>query len=270
MAQQPLRILQSQEISPEATQLAGTYQLGEPLADYKVGLTKRMRTYVILGAVGTIICAGLTYLVWTSPQDNDSMSGIILLAAFTLGCLGLAIYNLLIPVIYRTWHVYVCKNGFVFTSGKKHEPYRWDAIASVILDIKSYQQYGMNTGTTYKYTVQRNDGEKLVLDDKFIDVDALGNTITQEATVHMFPNVLANFSAGQTIAFGPLSVNKQGMSNGKNTLPWSEVRGVFVNKGFVIVLQKGKKSSWANIRVAKVPNVFVLDALAHSLAPAEK
>lgn len=228
-----------------------------------------MRTYVIIGIAGTILFAALTYLVLTSPQDNDSMSTTLLMAAFALGCLGLAIYNLIIPVIYRG-HVYVCKEGFVFTSGKKNEPYRWDAIASVMLDIRNAKMYGMNVGTSYKYTVQRNDGEKLVLDDKFIDVDALGSTITQEATQHMLPKVLTDFDAGQTIAFGPLSVNQQGISNGQNMLPWLEVRGVFINKGFVIVLQKGKKSSWVNIRVAKVPNVFVLDALVHSLASAEK
>jgi hypothetical protein len=269
VAQQPLRILQSQEFSPEATQLAGTYQLGEPLADYKVGLTKRMRTYAIIGIAGTIFWAVLIYLGLTSPQNNDGMSGTLTFAAFALGCLGLAVYYLTIPVI-KPWHVYVCKEGFAFTNGKKSEPYRWDSIASVMLDITSYSQYGMNTGTTYKYTVRRNDGEKLVLDDKFIDVDALGNTITQEAAVHMLPRVMADFNAGQTITFGSLSVNQQGVSNGRNILPWSEVSGVFINKGFVIVLQKGKKSSWANIRVAKVPNVFVLDALVRSLAPAEK
>lgn len=270
MTQQPLRILQSQEISPEATQLAGTYQLGEPLVDYKVGLTKSMRTYVILGGVGAILFATLAYLASTSSQDNDSTSPTLVLAAFALVCLGLVIYYLIIPVIYRAWHVYVCKEGFVFTSGKKHEPYRWDAIASVMLDIRNAKMYGINVGTSHKYTVQRNDGEKLVLNDKFIDVDALGNTVTQEATQHMLPKVMADFNAGQTITFGPLSVNQQGVSNGKNMLPWPEVHGVFVNKGFVTVLQKGKKSSWANIQVSKVPNVFVLDALARSLATAGK
>src|SRR5579884_1427550 len=142
MAQQPLRVLQAQEISSEATQLAGTYQLGEPLADYKVGLTRGMLTYIVLGGVGAILFGVLAFAGLTSPQNNDSSSG-TLLAVFALICLGLCLYYLSIPVLYRAWRVYVCKEGFVFTNGKKNEPYRWDAIASIMLDIRSARMYGI-------------------------------------------------------------------------------------------------------------------------------
>jgi hypothetical protein len=262
---QPLQVVQQQALPAEATQLAGTYQLGEPLADYRIGLTKRMRSYVVIGIVGAILFGALAVIIFTSPQDKDSMSSTLLFGLFALGCLGLVANNLRYPLLYKGWHVYVCKEGFIFTTGKKSEPFRWDAIAGVWLDLKSYRQYGMNVGTTYKYTVQRNDGEKLVLDDKFMEVDALGNTITQETTLHMLPRTLEDFNAGKVITFGPLSVDQQGVSNGKNTLSWSEVGGVVINSGRVIVTRRGKADNWLTMEVAKVPNVFVLDALVRSL-----
>ena len=266
---QPLQVVQQQTLPPEATQLAGTYQLGEPLVDYKVGLTRRMRTYIVIGIIGAIICAALTVVIFISPQDKDSMSSTLLFGVFTLGFLALAVSNLCYPLLYKGWHVYVCKEGFIFTTGKKNEPFRWDAIAGVWLEIKNYSSYGVKVGSTYKYTVQRNDGEKLVLDEKFIEVDALGNTVTQETTQSMLPRTLEDFNAGKTIAFGPLSLNQQGISNGKNMLPWSEVSGIGINKGMVLVGKKGKKLNWLTIEVAKVPNVFVFDALARSLVSAQ-
>jgi hypothetical protein len=87
-------------------------------------------------------------------------------------------------------------------------------------------------------------------------------------TKTLLPQVVAAYNAGQTITFGPLSVNRQGLTNilGK-LLPWSEITGIDTQSGYIAVRQAGKWLKWSNQPVARIPNAFVFLALVKSLLP---
>jgi len=255
-----LRVLQQQALPPEAEQLASTYQLGKPRADYKVGLTKWMRSYIIIGIVGVIICAFLAAITFNSPDDSTRQLA-LLCVFFGVLCIVLIGYYLRFPVLYGAWHVFVCDGGFIFSRGKVAECFRWDQIEGVWEDLKAYSRYGMRTGTTHKYTIRRNDGVQVQFDDRFVEVETLGETIAHEVKERMLPRLIAAFQAGQTVHFGPISLNMQGVSNGKDRLPWEEIRGISTEDGYFKVRKEGKIVNWAAVEVAKIPNINVLQEL---------
>lgn len=49
--------------------------------------------------------------------------------------------------------------------------------------------------------------------------------------LHM-PRAIAAFQGGQVIPFGPLSVGRQGLGNGRETIPWHELQNVEVKRGY--------------------------------------
>lgn len=67
--------------------------------------------------------------------------------------------------------------------------------------------------------------------------------------------------AGSTITFGPLSVSQQGVSNGKELLPWYQIKGIEIQRGTVMVKKEGKRLNWSSVRVPQIPNFFVFNAL---------
>ncbi|GCE16124.1 DUF6585 family protein [Tengunoibacter tsumagoiensis] len=258
-----LRVIGQNDLSAEATVLAGTYQLGEPQAEYKIGLKKWMVTYIWMGIIGAIIGIVLAVLGLMGMASDDSawQLAVVGVACF-FGCLYLIARYARYPLVRRSWKVVVCAKGFIFTKNGQAEAFAWDQIESVWQEIKVYKKYGTTTGTTYKYTVRRKDGVQVLIDDTFEDNDVLGQKIVEEAHNVQLPLAIEAFHAGQTLHFGPLSISAQGLSNGKELLPWDgTIRRINISNGYFEVKKTDKLLLWANIEVSKIPNVLVLHNL---------
>ena len=85
--------------------------------------------------------------------------------------------------------------------------------------------------------------------------------IQAEAFKHLMPRAIESYSAGGTLHFGKLSINQAGIDNGKEVVPWAQVKSVQVSNGFIVIKKDGKWLNWANVAVAQTPNFFVFLAL---------
>jgi hypothetical protein len=107
------------------------------------------------------------------------------------------------------------------------------------------------------YTVRRRDGTSLVFRDSLRGVEALGDRVSSETAHSLFPRARDAYQAGEQVAFGDLTVSKQGVGSKGKTLPWTEFQSVEVVKGVVKIQQRGKRFSWASVPVRKVPNMLL-------------
>jgi hypothetical protein len=247
-------------LSPAAQQAIGTYQLGTPQAEFKIGLNRHYLTGIIAGIVVTGFFGAIVF----AAGDSGSNSSLILLLFALLGFV-LLVYYVVDFLTHMSWRVYLCDQGFLLMKGTQAEPYRWEQIQAMWQEVTRHYRNGVYTGTTHKYTVQRLDGQKIVFNDKFKQVEKLGDALSEAITNFMLPRALASYNAGQVLNFGPLSVSKQGVSNGKETLPWHEIKEFGVNRGYVSVRKEGKWLNWSTIAVAKIPNFFVFMSLTRSI-----
>lgn len=252
--QQPMRVLQHQQFSPEAEQMAGMYQLGTLQGEYRVRFKKATIILIVLAFLLGIFFLGASF-------TGDTASAELMFILFALLFIGGGLYLALTPFIYRSWRVYVCADGFAFIRGNKTDAFRWDQIESMWQMIVKRYTNGIYTGTYHKYTVRRKDGVQVVFNDRFANVEDLGNAISRAITNLLFPQVVAAYNAGQTITFGDLSISLQGVSNGRELLPWSQIKEMGVKQGVVTVRKEGKWLSWSTIRASQVPNIFVFMAL---------
>lgn len=252
----PMSIPPHQQLPPEAETLAKTYQLGTPLGIHRmrVKLAGAILVGIFFIFFGGIF--GLAAIFILSPVT------IVLSLIGMLFFMGFGIYIIAMPIISRSWRIYVCSDGFIFVRGNsKIIPFPWDQIDFMWQAVTRRYVNGIYVRTIYKYTVRRKDGDQVILDDRFADIEALGNKIATEMTRYQLPLAINSFNSGNTLTFGRLSVNLQGVSNGDRMLPWSQVRKIDIQQGTVKVLNENKWLSWSSARVANIPNIFVFMAL---------
>ena len=262
MAQQA-RISSPPQLPQEAYQYAGMYQLGNPVAVYRVSFRQN--------SVGGIFCLLLAVvLVYIIHQDGfyvfDNPSAVffvILVLLFAAGGVYLLVFY---PLIHGSWRIYACTGGFVFLKGSKAVACRWDQVAFVWQRITRHYTNGVYTGTSFKYTVRRADGVEIIINQQIRNGAQLGTLIQREATSRLTPRALAGFQAGQTLQFGPFSVSRQGLGTSRGMLPWNEVQQVSANRGVVVIQQRGQRRGKSYGGVDKVPNLYVFFNVANAIA----
>ncbi len=180
----------------------------------------------------------------------------------------------------RNLRVYVYEHGLVFLKRDSNDVIRWDQIAFVWHKVKKittttrntnpstgYTTTTTSTTTNHTYAVQRVDGAKFVFDRTFSRLRELGKTIEQESARYLLSQAIAAYNAGHPIMFGKMSVSFSGVSDGRKTLLWSELKSIKVdeNNGAIAIRKQGKWLNWSNISLSETPNVLVFETLVNSI-----
>lgn len=183
--------------------------------------------------------------------------------------------------------VFVYPWGFHWTRGDEESRVRWDQVTDILSDVKRWSSRGREQGTQYTYTLTLADGKQRKiygwLDPRpsrasqavhlratpgvttEVTIEQLGRLFQDGVTRARLPEAIDRFNAGQTITFGPVTVNLAGISAGKKSLPWSEIEDVQTKQGWVSVKKEGKWLTWKSVPVRAIPNYFVFDALVRAI-----
>lgn len=168
--------------------------------------------------------------------------------------------------------VYLFQKGFILVRWGRIRVYPWTEIQCIWQHITRHYKKTIfgekDKGTTYKYTIRRVDGKKLVLDNQVKDIGDLGKTMTQQLSKFVFPTTIASLEAGKTLDFGPWKINAQGISNKKGQLPWQDVQTYQIVDGRIYILRKKGAGYWGNESVQFIPNILVFTALVDYLLTA--
>jgi hypothetical protein len=235
---------------------AEALQFGPPLAEYKPGIVGRVLAAII--GVGTAV-----FGLFLFTQGSDAIVFALILLAFA----GLCAWSFFSNLGRR---VLVFPAGLVASAGGKTDVIRWEQIAGVWQSVTKQYVNGVPTGTQRIYTIQTATGRRLKFTNAYGKVANLGETIQNETFKRMMPAAVAAYNAGGVVAFGPLSVSPQGLSNSKETLPWSQIKGVQISRGYISVNKQGKWLAWSSQPVAKIPNVFVFLTLVDNIIGVKK
>lgn len=168
--------------------------------------------------------------------------------------------------------VYQFADGLVRAKGEQLDVIRWDAVTSVIQNVRRrgyYYAWGgvlaaafaNRNGTPHSVTVQRTDGAIFKFNSTVQHVTQLIQTIQTAVMQAHMPRAMAAFNAGSPVTFGSLTLSQQGLSNGREIVPWNEVQSVDIKQGQVIVKRVGKTFRWANVNIGQIPNVLVFMSL---------
>lgn len=241
----------SQQLPDAIYQQAAVHDLGQLVTVYKPRFSNPFFILVIALLIAAIDVAAVVALYYA----------------------GWVVYYLFaIPVIAIVWaanalfnfnlRVYLFANGFIRTRGQRGEAVRWDQVQAIWEKVTQTYYTRTLMYTAHMYTVQRSDGKVLKQGRGLQNSRDMGLRMMREIRKVLLPTVRTAYEAGQTLSFGPISVNMQGLSRGKELIPWSEVGSITLKQGTVCVEKNGRQLRWSSpVKAADVPNLSVLIAL---------
>jgi hypothetical protein len=240
-------------------QVAAAQRLGAFTKAYKASLVRTIIGSLVFLVAAALFCAGGIF----PPELTVTTRGLLLV--FGLFFLGLAISLGYSVIQVANQRIYLFEQGLVIDKGKQVQAFPWNQTAAVWQSITRNYRNGRYVGTTYVYTLRRVDGYQLKLNNLTKDIAELGPAIAQGITRELVPRALHAIRVGQTLMFAPFSLNRQGIGNGREFLPWSQVQGVDMKQGRVTVKKTGtSRDSWTG-KVAKIPNFLVFTVVAEEM-----
>ena len=105
------------------------------------------------------------------------------------------------------------------------------------------------------------DGREIQIGDAVNRVIDLGTIIQREVTKLLLPRTIASYKSGETLSFGKVNVNRQGVNNGKEMIPWDQIDAIEVRSGLIVVQKYGRVMKWSTVREHETPNVYILQNL---------
>ncbi len=130
-------------------------------------------------------------------------------------------------------------------------------MSAVWQSITRNYRNGRYVGTTSIYTLRRVYGYQVKLNNLTRDIAELGPAIARGVTRELVPHALHSIRVGQTLMFASFDVDREGIGDGRTFLFWSQVQGVEVQQGRVIVKRAETGQAVWKEKAAKIPNLLV-------------
>lgn len=241
------------------------YQLGNPVQMYRANSS--MWVNLLLGSVLVLLgLLGIMALVASRAPLN--LNGPLFWYLLTI---GIGVTLLIIWYRHRDLRVQVFDYGFVHTQAGTTRAFRWEELQTMWWNVRRHYVHGIHAHTTQVYTIEAINGERLKLTGAIARVDHLAKIIQHEMYQQLFPQAMALYNSGATLEFGPLSLSQAGISNGKELLPWQQMKEIRADNGTIVIRKHKTLFRWANVSGAKIPNLAVCLAIvkyATNLTPA--
>lgn len=252
-------IAQQNMLPLEVQQAAAAQRLGTFIKVYKSSLTRTIIGVVFFLVGGILFLAGGIF-----PTDISIVTRVILLF-FGISFAALAIYMAFTVIRVAGQQIYLFQQGMVIFKKNQVQAIHWNQISEVLQSITRNYRNGVYVGTTYIFTLRLADGYQIKLDNLTKNIAELGPAVAQGITRELVPRAFQTLQTGQTLTFAPFSVNYQGISKGREFIPWGQVEAINVNRGYVKIKTVGTSKSWSSVMVSKIPNYLVFTVVAEEL-----
>jgi hypothetical protein len=242
------------------------------------------------GATTLQVPAGLSVTMFGAPISVHTSQKNALVAPVVVGGIGIALLCVAVAVAVMgpwpaalavaavstlltslgAWNIFrvraavgtlvIYEGGLAALVGSRASAWSWDDVASVT----TKERWVTGNRTVYherRYEISKASGEMLtLLDDRFgPDVDQIACVVRDRSTASRLPEFQRTYDAGQSLAFGAVTVSRTGIQITGQNVAWADVANVVVKKGRLTVTLK----SGAVLRetVWKIPNIELLGAV---------
>ena len=237
-------------------------ELGALKSDYK---NNPAYARDLLGFIILFVLAGVIVLVIGFMQNNVRDQLPIMGGGLLLLAIGVKLYFDFRGRLRVSAAVY--DDGFVFTD-RRNRPIlcRWDDVTEVYETV-IYRGRRLGHPRWWRYTVHRNGGRPIKLDDAITGVRKLGLVIQKEVDKRLLPQAVEIYKTGETVMFGPqIGLNRQGLVFGQKLLPWKQVTEIKFSKlGSLQINQRDQRRAWKIIPHPKIANYPTLKAMLHQV-----
>ncbi len=152
--------------------------------------------------------------------------------------------------------------------GEKTEVVLWRDVNRVIrVDRSDKAPVSFLEGGAYQVILISRDGRQSIFNETLSRFRDFAKMVKDHTLPHMLPPAIEAFKGGAVIGFGEISVSREGLQIGRETLPWELFDSAEVSKGRLTVYDSSNgKKRFGRVDISKVPNAHVFLALAEYAA----
>ena len=165
--------------------------------------------------------------------------------------------------------VRIYPDRLVYTRKGEVVDYRWEDIRKFYCQRvdKYLSHFGLDrqyTGSQNKYRFTHENGHQFEFAEQFSrnKLVPVADYVEKGLLERQLPRYCSRLQEGETLQFGPLGLEAQGIQYGRSLLSWDQVDFVGAEDGKVFVRKKDKTFSWCSVKVEKVPSCCLFLALA--------
>lgn len=260
------------QIPDDIARLAHEQQLGSPQAGLSVNkLGKGWRWIRFLIPISLLLACALflTLFLQIGSSYTDFTRFFSYFSFVMVICyLVLIVSSILSRNADKSCTLYPCDKGFILRLAlNKFRVVRWDEVETI------WQTPTRSLTTLYMpgmvYALRLHDGEMLTFralvskkKPNAANVKNMVETIEEYFTSRRLPFQFADYQAGQTLSFGAIGVNREGISLQDRLLTWEQVANLSLRKNCLIITKTGEKPEvWASLAALKISNLSILLAL---------
>jgi hypothetical protein len=206
-------------ISPEIQHMAMKNELGALCKIYTVPEQNTVPFGV--GILCIVFSCGIVPFIFFAnpPPSGFSIAGVTFLL---VGCL-----MILLSRMYPRWHVYLWQYGFLSEKGRIRQVVRWDHIESL--------QSQVNAQHFIRCKISCQDGYKITVSSAFPEIQEFMDSVF-EAFAQQCASQDLIIAPPKTIrAFTDIKLDRKGISNGQETLPWHEIQEFLIKDGKILL-----------------------------------
>lgn len=244
---------------------SGVIHLGPAEQTHRVGRIKAVFTVIEFAAFGGLVLLMLFFAAAAPFVGRDLETRIA--GPIFLGGMGLIVGYIYVRQARREWRTLQTtavryERGFaVSIGGGPPAAFAWDDVTDLTAYILRQTIYGIiPAGRTYRFTIGCGAKGSVELNSPLQDVQGLFGAIRARTMPRIVSQLTARFRRGETVAFGPIAVSRDGgFSSAGRLLPWESILKIRVDGGMMVVTPKsGGVLQVLMYETGKIPN---LDAL---------
>jgi hypothetical protein len=217
---------------------------------------------VILACV--LIIAGLDWYYYGYTQYGPTAA-----QSWSLNWLFWGILVGILTIMVTVWQVLNARVRVnLFRYGiEVHIPFRtplslrWEDITGIASATIQDKLWGHILRTRHQLTIFLTQGKPITLDDHIHSLSEMTTRIKANLYPRLLPGYRARFQAGESLRFGPLSIQANTLSIRNRQIPWVKVTHITVSAGHLVVETHEQGSEHKkNIRIpiTQIPNLELL------------
>ena len=229
-------------------------KLGEKLVEVRPG--RKFFIFVIGFSLLLTLCGTVSFLS-NFAQEKGQADAIVAAVFFLLGLVGVGIgYQ---KVVLRQTSLAAYENGVVKVRNLKSTTIFWQEVpylwrSQFEMQQKKTRGFGhqIRTLTTWRL---RDVHQKEISLENF---EQIGKIAEEKVWPRIWAEIVALVGQGETAVFGPVSINKEGMTHKDQFVRWSEIADVEFGRNVRLILANDKKKSWKEAITLQIPNLPLL------------
>jgi hypothetical protein len=209
--------------------------------------------------LGGLFLAGTVALVILEPSKR-AKDYILLAVLLALTLFGF-VYGYLKVRRPAGKRIIVHSGGLVCLEGDQALTCPWPEVLSIKEALVDFYINDLYSHTNRFLTVTGRDGTVIEFGGPPKEIGKAADAVTRHAYHVILPRTLTRLAEGKWVRLGPLTVSETAIRSEQGELSWAAVGGVKVEKGHLLIVERGSSRPWFKGQLGDIENYRILLAL---------